>query len=79
VKRIAAIALIALLSFTCSVPMYAGTNLSAQSRASQKQFKKQQKADRKQAKKQQKALKKYAKAQKKANKKALRKSAKNHM
>jgi hypothetical protein len=78
VKRIAAVALITLLSLTCSTSMYAGTSLNPQARAAQKQYEKQQKALKKQAKKQQKAMKKSAKAQQKAFKKAQKNAAKNN-
>jgi mannitol-specific phosphotransferase system IIBC component len=79
VKRIAAIVLIALVSLTRSVPMYAGTQqLNPQARAAQKQAKKQQKELKKQAEKQQKALKKSIKAQQKAYKKAQKNAIKNN-
>lgn len=77
-KRIAAVALIALLSLTCSAPMYAGTTVNPELRAAQKRYEKQQKAIKKQAKKQQKAMKEDAKAREKALRKAQKEAAKNN-
>ncbi len=82
-KKIAAVALIAILSLTCAAPIYAGTTefnpdaRAAQKRA-QKLAKKQQNALKKQAEQQKKAFKKAAKAQQKAFKKAQKEAAKSN-
>lgn len=67
-KRLATLVLLASLSVSCSIPVYAQarTSAKAQSRATSKAEKKQQKA-----------MKKYAKAQRKAERKMLKTERKN--
>jgi hypothetical protein len=76
-KRIAALLLLAALSFTGSIPVQA-QRISPQenARRSRKAIKKQQKLMKKANKKQRKAMKKTMKAQRKANKKANRRYTK---
>jgi hypothetical protein len=72
-KRIAALALLALVGFICVVPSFAQRMTPEQNaRRSSKESKKQQKMLRKAAKKQRKATKKFAKAQRKQTNKANR-------
>jgi hypothetical protein len=68
-KRIAALALVAILSVACSIPINAqGMSIPEYERQSQEAAKKQEKVNRKAAKKQRRMLRKAGKKQRKAMK-----------
>jgi hypothetical protein len=72
-KRFAAVLLLTVLSFACTLPVGAQRSVTeGNARQSPKVVKQQKKLARKQVKAQRKAQKQYARAQRKANKKARR-------